>query len=322
MKKRNLSILISFLIIVAISIVIILFQNKPKLYNNQNVTVINKSDVIFEANNKQLTYFYEPKPNSILKTEKKWLSKPIVNSINADTLNEKFDYSETKNANIYRILTVGDSYTYGQNVDTGNNYSEILENELNDQMKCGNISRFEVINLGVGGYDLEYSVERLYNRGLKYNPDLVIWYIHDWNFDRINELIPSLEEEARKKGIPDFDEKNGYYAAVSYAFSELKKRYGDNYILDYQKKVFDRLNSFYKNRLLIISSLSLNERYKNVIENFISSNANYKYYNGIFDTSSDNKYRLFDGHPNEEGHKRIAESLKKYLLDNYLTQCK
>ena len=56
-----------------------------------------------------------------------------------------------KNKDTFRIITLGDSFTFGMYINTKDNWTELLEDKLNSDMGCKNISMFEVINLGVGG---------------------------------------------------------------------------------------------------------------------------------------------------------------------------
>lgn len=53
--------------------------------------------------------------------------------------------------------------------------------------------------MGVGSYDIQYTIIRFYKRGLKYNPDLIIWYLNNWKFINIYELIHPLTEQLIKK---------------------------------------------------------------------------------------------------------------------------
>ena len=111
-----------------------------------------------------------------------------VYNINSDTFNERFDYEINKDDKTFRIITLGDSFTFGYIVDTKNNWTELLEDKLN-QLHCANFDKIEVINLGVVGYDIQYSVERFKLRGKKYNPDLVLWLLKGDDFQEIKEIV-------------------------------------------------------------------------------------------------------------------------------------
>lgn len=106
--------------------------------------------------------------------------------------NTKFDWSSRnkgypleKPRNAFRIVVLGDSYTFGQGVTRDETFSKKLEGLLNSY---GGKIKFEVVNLGFCGLntlgELEILAERGINpetwlpdkryRGLAYNPDLII----------------------------------------------------------------------------------------------------------------------------------------------------
>jgi hypothetical protein len=70
-----------------------------------------------------------------------------------------------------RIIMIGDSVLFGPEVDDGERFSEIIEKELENT---------EVINLGVGGYDIEQE-KRMFEKALELDPDMIILdlYIND-----------------------------------------------------------------------------------------------------------------------------------------------
>ena len=157
-----------------------------------------KEHIIFNPT-KALKYFYEPKPNTNEVDKADWFPYETIYTINSDSLNERFEYSVNKPKGTYRIITLGDSFTFGQYISTPNNYSELLEEMLNKTLRCRSINRFEVINLGVPGYDIQYSVERFKVRGQKYYPNLVLWLLQDGDFDEITELTREKGYELYKR---------------------------------------------------------------------------------------------------------------------------
>ena len=74
-----------------------------------------------------------------------------------------YDYTYSKPANTYRILVLGDSITFGWGVELKDTYSKYLERKLN-QTDLG--TKFEVINTGVGNYNLKAEIEFLKREGL------------------------------------------------------------------------------------------------------------------------------------------------------------
>ncbi|HEY3475376.1 MAG TPA: SGNH/GDSL hydrolase family protein [Anaerolineales bacterium] len=71
-----------------------------------------------------------------------------------------------------RILNLGDSIVMGWGVREENTYGRRLEVMLNEKGSDG--QRFEVINAGVPGWNLENALAYLQAEGLKYEPDLIL----------------------------------------------------------------------------------------------------------------------------------------------------
>jgi hypothetical protein len=77
-----------------------------------------------------------------------------------------------KPAGTYRILNLGDSVAMGWGVREDETYGRRLEQLLNEQ--DGDAKRFEVINAGVPGWNLENALAYLQAEGLRYEPDLIL----------------------------------------------------------------------------------------------------------------------------------------------------
>jgi len=322
-----------FVMIVISQLLIVFFLGYKIFEKNKNTlgltTSINpiKKEVIDSNPNSKLEYFYEPVPN---KTYSPSISDPwnpnskAVYTINADSLNERYNYSIEKPKNIYRIITLGDSFTYGAFVDTKDNWTEILEDILNNQLTCKNINEFEIINLGVQGYDLQYSVERYKSRGIKYNPDLVIWFII--NPTRMNErripLVTQIEEELKKSGkfdkLSDFDK---LYKSFQMANEEINNLLGNQGIYNYQKQSLSNLRGFYKDNLALVMEPWFDDIEKKEFIEFSKNNINVSFYDKITDTRKDQFHFQGDPHPNQEGHQKIAEDVFDYLTKNKLIPC-
>ena len=201
------------------------------LGESDNINPISKDDIVFpnQSSEADLKYFYEPGPDKIIDNKPLWLSPDYsyAITINSDSLNERFNYPVEKNPDVFRVVAMGDSFTYGLYVSTEDNYPERLEKMLNDRFICESDKKFEVINLGYGGYDIEYSVERFRVRGQKYDPDLVLWLIKDDDFFAPKELVFPKEEKIKneiekdKSLLADYYEKGNFYPWVAKAAQEV-----------------------------------------------------------------------------------------------------
>ncbi|MFA4988527.1 MAG: SGNH/GDSL hydrolase family protein [Candidatus Omnitrophota bacterium] len=100
------------------------------------------------------------------------------------------DFSLEKPKGLVRIAMLGDSITQGVFVAPQENFSEKLEALLNKQSRENKSPlRYEVMNFGVVGYNLEAEVETLKEKALPYKPDIVVLNM----FFNDNEPIPGLD---------------------------------------------------------------------------------------------------------------------------------
>lgn len=80
-------------------------------------------------------------------------------------------FEEAKRPGVFRIACLGDSSTFGMNVDGADAYPQVLQRLLDERAP----GRFEVLNLGVPGYSSRQGIELLRQKGPGYHPDLVIF---------------------------------------------------------------------------------------------------------------------------------------------------
>jgi len=298
--------IIGEILVICVLSIIILLRNKPStlgIYINK----IDKKNIKFKEV-RALKNFYEPQPNLKEVINKEWLQEDAVITINSDTLNERFEYPILKPDNTYRIMTLGDSLTYGLNVSTEYNWTEVLEDELNNIKNCK--VNFEVVNLGVQGYDTEFTVERFNLRGKKYDPDLVIWFVTD-----IERMTDETLENTKKINIDEnkLESEGKFYEAWNFASRAVFKKYGRDKIVQFQEKQFLRFFELYSGPILFIAD-NLNRPSERVLEN--------KYVTIIEPGNGmDLKYRLPDGHMNIEGNRIFGQEIAKYLLSSKTISC-
>ena len=284
------------------------------------VIKIPKSSVVFTPNAK-LKYFIEPAPNSWgQNSHPDWLKTYPIYTINADSLHEVKNYSEDKPPDTYRIITLGDSFTYGLFVSTKENWTELLENILNSRLHCPPYKHFDVINLAMTSYDIEDSVERMRSRGTKYQPDLVIWFLKQDDFDQINEITYPLAVEYLKKLGGD----NGHIG--DYITDDLRKEMGIEKITQYQTKALFDIRTYYTGKLLIYSMPGLFEsshiNNKKIIENFVLHDPNASLFVSSITLRKPGVNGAFpDSHPNQKGHRIIADDIFHYLTNRNAITC-
>lgn len=250
-------------------------------------------------------YFYEPDPKDHKKILKQ-VPYPESYTINKDALNERHDYSEEKPQGVYRIVVLGGSETFGLLIKTKDNWTEKLEDLLG--------KKIEVINLAVNGYDIPYEVERFRRRGVKYQPDLVLWYVTNGSFKQFNEV---MSEKSKK--ITETMEKSGqlkqeiargnYYAAYEKAYDETKLELKDKFP-NLIGSFFQSIRNYYSGRIIFVGPVIEEENEKLISDVF---GKNKVYFKPIYNLD-DKQYRfpLYD-QLDERGHQMIAEEVADYL---------
>jgi len=82
------------------------------------------------------------------------------------------EFEERKLDGVVRILVLGDSVTAGNGIrDPARTYPKVLERLLNEGIAE---TRYQVLNMGVGGYHTSQEVETLRHKGLAFDPDYVL----------------------------------------------------------------------------------------------------------------------------------------------------
>ena len=108
----------------------------------------------------------------IYDSELDWIPRPNCTTwqynTNSDGIRGTEEYSLIKNET--RIVFIGDSFTWGEDVSDNNTFSSQL-----DQIS-GN--EFEVINLGVHGYGPAQFLIHYNRTGIKYDPDVLVFALY------------------------------------------------------------------------------------------------------------------------------------------------
>ena len=127
--------------------------------------------------------------------------EPFRVAINADGFRDRA-FSREKPAGTKRIVVVGDSITFGEGVEADATYAKVLERRLNEN----GTDPFEVLNMGVPGFDLAEKVAMLANKGVSYDPDLVILQYCGDDFvreARLAQIVEAVTAELRAEGALD-----------------------------------------------------------------------------------------------------------------------
>ncbi len=101
------------------------------------------------------------------------------------------EFSATKPANNYRILAIGDSFTFGV-VPSQYNYTARIERQLNRRLASTG-RNYEVINMGIPGIGPKEYLAILNNEGLSFQPDMVVVF-----FFVGNDLLEAYQATGRR----------------------------------------------------------------------------------------------------------------------------
>lgn len=304
-----------------ITIVFFFFQiiNKTGNTLGVSVNVINPPKSIQRIPNERLKYFYEPEALTLDIDYPIWSKEEPYIYINSDTLNSLMEYPIS--LEYVTVIALGDSFTYGQYVDTTDNWPSVLNSRLVSVF--GNKTR--VINLGEKGYDIEYAVERYRLRGQKYVPKLVVWLLKYDDFISIAEKLTPLIGEQKKifenKEMKDKSEliipRKGNIEPVYITRAVniyLKQMGGVKNIYEYQKKQLRNIRRFFNGNILFVLLPGNNEQKKIIIDWSKEDKR-------IFLVEAPNIYgdsNLFfpDMHPSATGHRLIADFIFEYIKAN------
>jgi hypothetical protein len=148
------------------------------------------------------------------------------------------EYTFDKPSMTYRIISLGDSFTFGQGVGSDETYAKILESLLAGH-NASRYSRFEVINMGVQGYNTRDEVQYFMERGSRLGPDLVIIGYVPTN-DDLDSRIQEINDAPTSLLLQGFSLIDGRlcsaaarkiaesrYSSQSFSASGFKKYVGD-----------------------------------------------------------------------------------------------
>ncbi len=285
----------------------------------RKVAKIDKDSLIFPE--EEYTYYFELEPNITIKDHPEWLADEAVYTYNQDGLNERRDYETTKPHNTFRIIALGDSFTYGHYVDTRDSWPEKLELYLNTKFETD--LSFEVINLGMPGFDIPYIVKRYQNKGAKYKPDLVLWFESGMGFYRFIELMKPYIEECenntdQEELKQEYPESYYHYCSIK-AQNKIENQYPREDLDKFLTQKLGELFEFVDSGKLIyftFSKKTLDNQCLNLIQDWEQSFPKASFINLVPEFGESEM--LPDGHPSKRGHELIAKEIFTYLEEKSL----
>jgi len=244
--------------------------------------------------------------------------------INSDGLRD-YEYDINKSNNTFRIIVLGDSFSFGWGVELDDVYMKVLERKLNNLSKE---IKYEVINLGVAGYNSKQEVELFKLKGIKYKPDLIIiGFTNNDDYDPEIEHEISLKLKNNKSLKAKHDQSNSKqpYSAVNKLMKEHIKDVGfeANWKKTVEKAFTDLalISKSLNSSVLIFAMKWESKEQLEALSLFVSETENWI----LKTTSIPNQGPILvihklDPHPNEKAHIIYAEEIYDALIDHKLIQ--
>ena len=259
-----------------------------------------------------------------------WDNK-IVNS-NSKGLRGKLEYSYNKPANKIRILILGDSFTFGEEVSDTETYSYYLQQLLPD---------VEVINLGVHAYGHDQMLLYFNEEGIKYKPDIVILgfvyddmhrnilMFYDYAKPKFELVNNTLKLKNTPVPSPETIIKKEFYRSkfidllsILYYLIDNKRGGVERREKEITWAIFDemiRTTNKIGAKLVFASLPAACPMNLPGLDEYLPKYCKNKnvYYISVYPYANANKSREFFAsgrHWNANGHRIVAEAIKEYLL--------
>jgi lysophospholipase L1-like esterase len=115
------------------------------------------------------------------------------------------DLAERKAPGLFRVMALGDSYTFGDHVDTEEAYPARLEEDLSLRLRASRGGRAEVVNAGVNGFGILDEWALWLKAGERLDPDVVLVTFSPNDISDMTRPTPMIDQMRRHaviKGRP------------------------------------------------------------------------------------------------------------------------
>lgn len=247
------------------------------------------------------------------------LKEPLI-KINSQGFRGK-EYDIHKPSDVYRIISLGDSYTFGLCIELNETYPKLLEQKLNQNLN----KSFEVLNFGVPGYNTKQELILLEKIGFNYHPDVIILGIVDDDGIDYDIIYP---RESLKRRIRNFliRQNTGYAMGLSKLMvrtlesNEFKKygsELGKNLIIDSVKEIIYEIQTRDIDLIILLYEKGFRKDIIELAEEFnITVIDMQKVYSSRKIRREDTVLSSEDAHPSKLSNQIISEEVFKVLLKN------
>lgn len=234
-------------------------------------------------------------------------------SINSDGIRNK-EISHEKPNNTVRVLILGDSNTFGWGLRKQETFPYLVEKRLDKRNPSQNI---QVVNAGIPAYGMKDYRDYLINKGLSYEPDIVIIGINNNDYFSSKQYYNFLKKARTKiSKLKSEKEKKLSNKQINRLIKEDIQR-SKQKELEYHDlinpKTKEYMNQILKNSraagidLVFYSTTSLNPKDKKNFRSWASKT------NAIVEFAPENinehVISKTDTHPNPKAHRLLAEKL-------------
>ena len=295
-----------------------------------NVRAINSHTLLIDSDlvqpSEYLDIYYELKPG----LESVFRNKAFVT--NSHGLADK-EYSLKKPANVFRIAVVGSSWSMATGVEVDNTYQSLLEEKLQRELQ-GKLSDMtvEIINFAVEYYGFREIIGTVKHKALAYNPDMIIF--------ASTAITPAILWDEQHTEFTKTETTPPFWQ--SYLFSSTMNLIGKDGYKKSRRKMVDPVRGAYSRQIRHsideLASLTYEKNiavavlwltYDKTDETMVQVASKHAKSKDFFFThinlieEAKNKnisetilYNRNDNHPNEIGHKLIADKLYRELWEN------
>ena len=275
--------------------------------------------VIKSVSTNDLSYYYELKPDI------RWVMKlPWGNSSSLASTNEFGRRgTERKKRDGMNILALGDSFTFGQYVNDGQEYPAILAGKLSRSCRSG--TGLQVINGGVPGYDMQYAARYISLHVAEINPNLIIWLLKDDDFSDIQEITLNWKTKIERDAVASHTDQDlvkiyGIYYPEVLAGKKLHTTFSEQDLYEKSRQYFDALAASYSGELILATFETTSDKNKAFLRELAKTRPRTWVFDSLTYKKTDD-WRYPDGHPTVLGHETIAGELYHYLTDNDFIRC-
>jgi len=157
-------------------------------------------------------------------SDQRFLDGSYTVHINSQRLRSAVETAIKKPDNYYRILVLGDSFTFGVGVEDSQTFCYLLQEYLNKSSRDNKV-KYEVLNSGVPSYVPLIEYLYLKNEGVKFNPDLVILFLDMSDLIQTQYYLKNAVKDKKGEITRVTPQKPYHFGAVVHLVRKIKSRF-------------------------------------------------------------------------------------------------